>query len=304
MKVNECYRQVAQLGFEDSLESDERFVYTLNRALLQVALLRPATRACYIHHDPLTNAIQEESDTPLRVTKPAPLSFIASDVKAFYLEVLGIGSVYLDRKTANGWDPFYEEQFQSNGVYKPLRGFIGDGGADVEGEVRLRIQTGYVCSVCNVAMYRDIYSDSEEEIPAYEAYTAYDVDAMVTDFMGLADPPIEAHSFHQAQQSVYDVENGRVILLARNAPGNYKVTYHHRPNEVTYANSVADDETKIDLDEDLCALLPNLVASYVLLEDDPSMAQYYAALYQAAAQEIRMAAKNRKPVRVVNVTGW
>ena len=301
MKVNECYKMVAQLGFEDSLESDERFVYTLNRALLQVANLRPATRACFINHAPLTNAIQQESHSPLRASD---LVFECSDVKAYYFEACGNGDFYLDKKTADGWTEFYHKIVSTNGIFEPRRGFIKDGDAFVSGTVRMRFAGNFLWHVRNVAAYHDIVSDDDTKIPAFEAYTAYNIDAMVDDFLSLADPPIEANSFRQARQSVYDVENGRVILLARNAPGNYKVTYHHRPNEVIYANSVVDDDTKIDLDEDLCALLPNLIASYVLLEDDPNMAQYYAALYNNAAMETKLAARNRKPVRVTNVTGW
>ena len=302
MKVNECYKMVAQLGFEDSLESDERFVYTLNRALLQVASLRPATRACYINHAPLTNAIQQESHSPLRVSES--LVFECSDVKAFYFEACGNGEFYLDRKTADGWEKFFAENVSTNGVFKPYKGFIKDGGAFVSGTVRMRFTGDFLWLVRNVAMYREVYSNNDDDIPAYEAYTAYNIDEMVDDFLSFADPPIDSSSFHHALTDAYDIENGRILLLAREASGYYKVTYNHRPKEVVYANSVDEDETVIDLDEDLCALLPNLIASYVLLEDDPNMAQYYAALYNNAAMELKMATRNRKPVRVTNVTGW
>lgn len=301
MKVNECYRQVAQLGFEDSLESDERFVYTLNRALLQVANLRPATRACFINHAPLPNAIQQESHSPLRASD---LVFECSDVKAFYLEVCGNGVFCVEKPTADRWEPLYTEIVSTNGVFVPRRGLIKDGDAFVHGVVRMRFTGDYLWHVRNVAMYHEVYSDNAEDIPAYEAYTAYNIDGMVDDFLSFADPPIDSSSFHHAMPNLYDIENGRTILLAREASGYYKVTYNHRPKEVVYANSVDEDETVIDLDEDLCALLPNLIASYVLLEDDPNMAQYYAALYNNAAMETKLAARNRKPVRVTNVTGW
>lgn len=303
MKVNECYKQVAQLGFEDSLESDERFVYTLNRALLQVASLRPATRACFINHMPLENAIQVESHSPLRVSES--LVFECSDVKAYYFEACGNGDFYLDKKTADGWSEFfYRDIVSTNGIFEPRRGFIKDGDAFVSGTVRMRFAGDFVWHVRNVAAYHDIVSDDDTKIPAYEGYTAYDVSAMVTDFMGLANPPFEGGTFLQARDNLWDVENERVILLSKDAAGYYKVIYYHRPDEIVYKNSVADDETVIDLDEDLCALLPNLIASYVLLEDDPNMAQYYGALYQASAQAIVAAAKKHRPCRVVNVTGW
>ena len=35
MTVSQLYNSVAQLGFEDSLEEDDRFIFAANRALLQ-----------------------------------------------------------------------------------------------------------------------------------------------------------------------------------------------------------------------------------------------------------------------------
>jgi len=61
MTISELYKQVAQLGFEDSLEDDDRFYYAANRALLQVNKIRPAISRYLINHKPLENQVAEST---------------------------------------------------------------------------------------------------------------------------------------------------------------------------------------------------------------------------------------------------
>ena len=61
MTISELYKQVAQLGFEDSLEDNDRFFYAANRALLQVNKLRPAIGNYLINHKPLENLVTEST---------------------------------------------------------------------------------------------------------------------------------------------------------------------------------------------------------------------------------------------------
>ena len=65
MRVCDLYSQVSQLGFEDSLESDNRFYYAANRALLQVNTIRPAVKAYVINHKPMKNLIHQETFSPI-----------------------------------------------------------------------------------------------------------------------------------------------------------------------------------------------------------------------------------------------
>ena len=57
MTIAELYLQVAQLGFETTIEESDRFYFAVNRALLQVCKVRPAIRRCVINHKPLPNLI-------------------------------------------------------------------------------------------------------------------------------------------------------------------------------------------------------------------------------------------------------
>ena len=100
MTVSQLYDSVAQLGFEDSLEDNDRFIFSANRALLQVNALRPATSAYVINHRPLKNMASKATFETLE--KIDDLYFYAENVKSFYFEVQGNGTLEIEKKDENG----------------------------------------------------------------------------------------------------------------------------------------------------------------------------------------------------------
>ena len=139
---------------------------------------------------------------------------------------------------------------------------------------------------------------------AYEPYTRYDISALKADFLALASPPIVDDDTHLLLNQGYEVENGRVILLPYNANGVYRIQYHKTPASLVNEGSASTDETVIDLDPDLCALLPTLVAAYVWVEDEPSKAEYYMSLYRELAADVERRHKSKKPVTILGTNGW
>jgi hypothetical protein len=304
MTVSELYRSVAQLGFEESLEYDDAFYFAANRAVLQINAIRPATRHCILRHRVPENRIS--GGTLDSVEKIEELCFYADNVKSYYFEADGLGILYIERmdEASSAWVIIDVVEFSGKSGFTPYRGFIKRGGEFVDGRVRMRFAGQYVYSLRGVAMYAHLYSDKVADVPAYEPYTRYDVSAMVPDFLGLASPPIDETEQLKRIDHGYDVENGRVILLSREAEGTYKVLYKRQPAVLVDEGSPSDDDTVIDLDADLAALMPVLVASYVWMDDEPEKAQYYLALYQEQAAELERRGRNMAPVNYRNVYGW
>ena len=303
MTVLELYNSVAQLGFEDSLEDESRFLFSANRALLQVSALRPATSACIINHKPLENKVRESTFEP--VEKTEDLYFTAEGVKSYYFEADGDGMLYIERYSEpSGWEVIGTVSLSSKQRFKAYKGFIKEGGEFINAAVRLRFTGEYIYSVKNVAMYKYIYSASTEDVPAYEPFTRYDISTLTEDFLSLATPPIvESEGLSYLNQG-YSVENGRVILLPYDAKGLYKVLYNHKPSPIVMSEEEDAATVRIDLDEDLCALLPILVASYVWVDDEPEKANYYLNLYRERAIDIERRIFNAAPVPMKNKNGW
>ena len=93
-------------------------------------------------------------------------------------------------------------------------------------------------------------------------------------------------------------------MLPYSVSGRFKVLYRRKPRELIYESFAEDDMTEIDLDPELCSLLPILMASYLWLEDEPSMAQYYLALYRERAADIERRGDDLSSVTVKSTNGW
>ena len=310
MKVCELYDHVAQLGFEDDLlEYDKHFVLTANRSLFEVAALRPQVGSVLIHHEPLENLIK---DTFAPQKKIDEVIFSADGAKAFYFEVCGTGEVYVEwfNTTSGEWTNCYpggqsKISFATGGSFAAFRGHFKYDGAFCTGEVRLRFAGDYVYSYRNVALYRNLMGALETDIPACEAYTAYDMSILANKFLSLCRPPIVDDGTHKyLTGGEYDIENDRIILLPYDQPGVYKIRYNRQPAKIEDDGDPAHNEADIDLDEDLCELLPLLIAAYVWADDEDAKAQYYLNNYNQQAAIIMAKARNTTPVRFRDTNGW
>lgn len=307
MKVSDLYSSVAQLGFEDALEYEDGFIYSANRALLQVNALRPAESFCVINHQPLENKIPNASFLPVSVADE--LCYEASDAKSCYFETCGTGIVYIEYYNADSgeWDQIGIVEFDADGVFTPHRELIRRDGEFVNGLVRLRFQVTYLCTVRNVAMYGHLLGGEKADIPAYTPYTSYDISALGRNFLELASPPIVEEEGYRYLQSGYTVEDNRRILLPYDAKGVYKILYHRRPTPIDNTVEASENETEIDLDEDLCALLPLLISVIIWADDEPEKAEYYRSIYTERAAEVKQRAASaamESPVQFRNINGW
>ena len=304
MRVSELYKQVSALGFEDSLEDDNRFYYAANRALLQVSAIRPAISSYIINHKPMANLLKVNTFSPIE--RSEDLCFEAPDAKAYFFEADGNGTLYIEiqDEASGAWIIIGAQEFSSARRFVSYKGFIKKDGSFVNGMFRLRFVGEYLYSVKNVAMYRHIYSSSVNDIPDYEPYTKYDISHLVSDFLSLESPPISEDDSYERLNQNYDVEGGRIIILPYSAEGCFKVLYRRKPKELEIEGPASDDETIIDLDEELCTLLPTLIASYVWAEDEPAMAEYYLSLYRERAADIERRIRSAAPVTIRNSNGW
>lgn len=307
MRVFELYDQVARLGFEDALEDNDGFFHALNRALLQVSALRPATAGYDIHHKPPRNVATPAGHAPVLIREDGGTVYTAAGAKAYYFEVGGVGVAHIE--VGDGMSADWKEiglvDFAGVG-FVPYRGLIKAGGEFLPDEtmVRLRFEAPYRAHVRSVAMYDRLDGERVESIPAYEAFTRYDMGELAEDFHSLHVPPVLWEGNYLALHQGYRLENDRVILLPEDKPGVYRVIYRRRPVKVEVPDDVTEDMTVIDLDEDLCALLPLLIASYVWADDEPEKAQYYLTLYGERAAQIVSEHRNHEPVVIQDVNGW
>jgi len=305
MKVCELYKEVAQLGFENSLENEIGFYQAANRALLQVAALRPEVKVFVLKHKPLENKIPTVCYEPC--DKKEDLIFEAENVKSYYFEADGTGTCYLEKynEATGNWETKNIISLASDNIniFKSYRGFILVDSAYTDARVRLRFTGEFLYSVKNVAMYADIYSENDSDIPAYAEYTRYDISSLVDDFLSFESPPIKDDATFAKLGKGYDIESGRIILLPNDISGVFRILYRHKPTALNSSKNADENDDDIDIGVEQAALLPTLIASYVWLEDEPEKAQYYYNLYKELAYNLERNTNRSAPIAITN-NGW
>ena len=298
MTVAELYAQVAALGFETSLESSEVFYNAAVRAVLEVNRIRPRIASVTLDHVSPENLI-DDVFTPKYVK--GELNFIAGAPRCAYFEYNGNGRVFFEEMGEDGaFIPFFDEEIRHEGVgFTEYRVILGE----KTGLVRMRIVGDYVFSIRNVAMYEDLWGSEREDVPKRGAYTAYDMREIAEDFLEFNTPPVAEEDGYMSAED-YRIEGGTVLLLPYDKPGAYKVLYKRLPRKINGEDSLEDSTEVIDLDDELAALLPPLIAAYVYAEDEPDRSEYYMSLYRQSAAEIRATMRKASVVAIKNKSGW
>ena len=301
MRVNELYSQVAQLGFGTSLDDgNERFYYALNRALLQVNLIRPAVKACIINHFCVPNLLSEDTTKVIQITEDT--FYEAENAKAYTFFAMGQGNLYIENFANNTWKTIHFEEINSRNVFKNYKGFIKDDGEFVKGTVRIRFDGEYIFYVKNIALYEYIVSGNVDDIKPFDTYIEYDLNKITTDFLSFNMPPIEQSEYNILSEK-YMIQGNNIILFSNDIQGSFKVLYNKKPTEIVYSDPLTD-ETVVDLDDELCSLLPNLIAAYVWAEDEPNLSEYYLSLYRERVLQVQSNIKNITPIKIYSENGW
>lgn len=308
MTIKELYDSVAELGFETELESERLngFILAANRAIVQINRIRPATSIYKLNHFPLVNKLSESTYEPVCKDDEA-LIFSTDGAKSYFFECNGNGIATIEKSTDFGetWETLAAVELVSEkGQFEKYRGLILDGDKPYLGLVRIKFSGDYIYWVQNVAMYGSLLSADPESIPAFSKYISYDIASLTDDFVSFVCPPITDAQRDKGfiLNTDYFVEGASKILIPASIKGVYDVVYNRRNKQLSLNDDM--EETNIDLDSELCCLMPNLVASYIWADDEPTKAEYYLTLYNAQVAEIMAREKNLKPVVYRNKTGW
>lgn len=320
MTLLELYKEVSQLGFEDSLGEDgtSRFIYATNRALIEIDSIRPRRKRMDINHRVPNNLLFSE---PVTIEKTERLVFTAHKPKSFYFEACGTGTYTIRCEIVNvnnnGEKSFdYDEiggSFDSK-TFTAKKGFIKFSGAFIDnlmsgnsestyytGNVEIIFDGDYDYTIRNLAMYDRVYSTDEDDIVPYTKTVGYDVNGLVGDFGKFDTPPLDSNGMHLFEG--YSIDESTVYLPS-SKQGVYTVNYLHKVELIPRTADVNGETVDIDLDDDLAMLLPNLIAAYVWLDDEPDKSQYYYNLYLTRAEQIKRQSYNLNPIEFKSVYGW
>ncbi len=111
-------------------------------------------------------------------------------------------------------------------------------------------------------------------------YTLYKIEN--DDFLCLCPSPVMSDGKFLTEGKDYLREGASGLLFKTNENAKYRIHYYKKVRLI----SEDDEGEEIDLDEDICLILPLLVASYVWLDDEEEKAELYRKLFYSEAAQI------------------
>ena len=139
------------------------------------------------------------------------------------------------------------------------------------GEAILTFYGSHAFRVRDIAVYSSTVSDRTEDVPLYDELYTVDIRALYDDYLSLYG---EAYDKSGKARSIY--EKGGLLYTPAALSGEITLTYRRKAPKIRDTGL----DTPLNLPPECEALLPFLICSVLLLDDDSDKAQYYMALYR------------------------
>ena len=290
MTVGELQAEVAYLGFETRLNDEairRGFIPALNRGIADLDALMPRTARVTFYHRPPADLLP--SFSPIRKSPGEIVTISLPDgTRSFAARVSGSGTLILRDQNGDARFPFstgrrtatFCRRVEGNGA---LYLSDGDGGA----------------GDCDLLSVRALDSDSADGLFDEAGYLSYRVRDARPDFHSFHPPFVEYAGAPYAGD--YRTADGALYLPASAPTGEYTAVIRLLPPTVSDADG---SDAAIPLDGALVALLPELIASFLWLDDAPEKARFYYEAYLRKNAGFRAAHRQSDGNLAVRGNGW
>ena len=289
MTVGELQAEVAYLGFETRLNDEairRGFVPALNRGIAELDALSPKTARVTFYHRPPADLLPAFS--PIRKSPGEVVTISLPDsTRAFSARVSGTGVLILRDEDGDVRYPFatgrrtatFCRRVNGNGI---LLVVDGEGGGE-----------------CDVLSVRALDSGTADGLFDESGYLTYRTRDARPDFHSFYPPFVEFRGAPYAGE--YRTADDALLLPASAPAGEYTAVIRLLPPRMT-EESGSNDE--IPLDGSLAALLPELVASFLWLDDAPEKARFYYEAYLRKNAAFRASLRRFDGGLSVRGNGW
>lgn len=248
-----------------------------------------------IAHNPVSNLLSDGDK--IKKTEGGTLTFEAEGAKSLYLEYYGVCTINIKV----GETDYFNGNLTSKSGYSSFKKLITNANNE---KVVVTLVSTYPLATKNVALYQATF-ESEDEIQSYAEKIRYNLKALASDFYMLSDDPIvfegDATSYRYIQSNDYLQEGNTVLVLDRNICGNFKIYYKAYPQAIT---SETTDDTVLEVDPEVIALLPLYMASQLYKEDDNGIATSYRNEFETAFGRLRDTKSTPSAETFTSESGW
>ena len=277
MTYNDLCIEVAALGFESEIEPTADILRATKRALRMIFTERPMYKLIQFYQKPLNPVIK------IKVLSHSgkETERISFDAKAYSFRTTGDGSYRISDSGGTRTVDF-------SGMENLHKGFL-------YGEGTLEFIGNYSYTVYDLAIFDEILSKNEKDIPILCDFLEYDVSSHAADFLAFCSAPEDELGIPIANASVC----GGKMRIPANYSGKIRLTYKAAPSDIG-----ADTDGEIVLPDGCEHLLALLVASFIWLDDDSDKAQYYMNLYREAMAAVKFYDRAHLDSSYQDVIGW
>jgi hypothetical protein len=278
LTVNELKEEVCALGFEGELSQDMHFLPSANRALKFIHSSLPHTKIARLVAAPR----QIGTYIPFYNHTPGGVRSFTLYGQALSFKTSGPGSYRIEdgSRTVEG---------SFKGGYSKVKAYVGDGSV-------LTLFGDFSFTVTDITVYKNMLTESAEDIPLFLSYQSYDIKSFAEDYFEVTKPPENIHGCHIRGARVSE---GR-LYLPEDYCGEVIFYYRAKPKPITENDPYAE----IDISPEHEHLLPLLTSAYLWLDDEEEKAQYYMSLYKEEEARLKRRGKGEIGSLYTDVLRW
>ena len=278
MTTRELRRDVSALCYTDISEKNERFIVYLNLALRTVFNdLKPIGRKTLYPKSVFPSSYTARILHKGKETVSVPLCG-----RAYSLIAVGKGIL-----TVNDGKTSKKMELDTEGT--AIRGFL-------DSEAELILSGDYAFSIYSLAVFEDILSERELDIPIFQGSRTFKLREVVKDFGGFVSPPKDSKG-HIIKDAVF--ADGVLTLPEKNYEA-IELLYRRLPEKI----QIDYPDKTIDMPEEYSPLLVCLCAYYMCLEDEKEIAEEHYSHYKALLSSILANSTEGRGIDYVDTNGW
>jgi hypothetical protein len=137
--------------------------------------------------------------------------------------------------------------------------------------------------------------------PIVKAYTLPSVPDSQTQAFKRFKMPLDFAGFKELKNGDYQFTNfdfeGKTMIIPTYYDGDFTLWYYAYP---TVINNTTPDNTELEIDLDLQQVIPYFVAGHVIIDENPSLAQFFLDEYAAKKNKATIP----RNITIENVFGW
>ena len=278
MTLNDLKNELSVLGFEREISIDKSLVFSARRALSTIYTERGVYNTLSIEHAPIMptlickSFVYTPNQTKAFKIKGKAVTFYVSGTGAFSITENDVKKDYTFSSHLHLW-----------------RLFIKD-------EATLAFYGEYSFKVIGLAVFDNVYSDSEDDLFAYGEAYEYDLSRLCDDFHSFASLPTNEYGREISGASM----RSPILTIPWNYQGRINITYK---SAAPHISEDTPNET-IPIPKEIEHLVPLLTAAYYWVDDAPDKAEYYLSLYKDSLKAVKQFDTRVLGNGYRNVTRW